>query len=141
MKPNLKKQYYKNLVLSMTLYRRHGKDNIAKPILLLAIIDGISNGYLIGNHITFTDELVAKYNSLFHSFSSDPITPCIYPFYYLNNDNFYYIKGPTTRKTPSAKFLRENVEYAALDDELWDLLQDADTREEFKQSIIAHFLK
>ena len=42
--------------------------------------------------------------------------------------------------TPSAKYLREHLQYAKLDDELWKLLQDADNREYFRRNIINRYL-
>jgi hypothetical protein len=40
----LKISYYKNLLLSMNVARSHGQVNIAKPIMMLAIISGIEDG-------------------------------------------------------------------------------------------------
>ena len=42
-------------------------------------------------------------------------------------------------RTPSAKYLRENVQYASFDNALWDLLQDEETRNYFREVIINHF--
>ena len=44
------------------------------------------------------------------------------------------------RHTPSAKYLREHLQYAKLDDELWELLQDAENREYFKQNIMNRYI-
>ena len=48
---------------------------------------------------------------------------------------------PRQTQSPSGKFLTENVDYAYLDDTLWELLQDKDIREEYKEAIITHYLK
>lgn len=48
---------------------------------------------------------------------------------------------PRQAESPSGKFLAENVDYAYLDDTLWELLQDKSVREEYKEAIITHFLK
>ena len=45
------------------------------------------------------------------------------------------------KKAPSAKFIRDNIEYAYLDNTLWDLLQDVETREYFKERIINAYLQ
>ena len=50
------------------------------------------------------------------------------------------LEPPVKTVTPSAKYLRENLLYAKLDDELWDLLQDAENREYLKRSIIERYL-
>jgi putative restriction endonuclease len=65
----------------------------------------------------------------------------------LNAEEFYHIKWnagvvPSRQaQSPSGKFLTENVDYAYLDDTLWELLQDKEIREEFKEAIITHYLK
>ena len=61
--------------------------------------------------------------------------------FYLGSEDFYFIKGKKAHTTPSAKFLRENVEYACLDDDLWELMQDPETRNELRDAIIKHFIK
>ena len=43
--------------------------------------------------------------------------------------------------TPSPKFIKENIEYAFLDDGLWDLLQDKSVRNGFRELIISYYLK
>ncbi|MBR1889816.1 MAG: hypothetical protein IJ816_04215, partial [Alloprevotella sp.] len=59
---------------------------------------------------------------------------------------FYYLKWKSATKiprqaiTPSVKFLRENIEYACLDEGLWELLQDPETRNELRDAIIQHFI-
>ena len=42
--------------------------------------------------------------------------------------------------SPSAKYLREHLLYAKLDDDLWELLQDTESREYIKQNIIRRYL-
>lgn len=70
----------------------------------------------------------------------------IRPFFHLSSASFYHLiwkQGAEVLKkftTPSAKYLREHLLYAKLDDELWELLQDAESREYIKQSIIRRYL-
>jgi len=133
--------YYKNLLLSMNVARFHGQINIAKPVMVLAIIQCIEDGHIRANRIFYSESLIKSYNELFRQYSDSTITSSVYPFYYLWSEDFYFIKGKKARITPSAKFLRENVEYASLDDDLWELLQDPKTRNELRDAIILHFIK
>ena len=137
----LRIEYYKNMLLSMNVARLHGDNNIAKPVLMLSIMQCIEEGTIIGNRIMLTKPLLDSYKNYFQLFQPHKLTSIVYPYYYLNHDAFYFIKGDTSRKTPSSKFLREHVEYAALDDDLWDLLQDKEIRDEYRQAIINHFIK
>ena len=118
-----------------------GTPIIAKPVLMLTIFQMIEDGILLGNNVAFSSELCETYSNLFRKYSNERITPVIYPYYYLNSEEFYYIKGDTSRRTPSLSFIKEHVEYAALDDELWDLLQDPDVRNDYREEIIKKFLK
>lgn len=145
---SLKKTYYKNLVLSLSRGTYKGLVSNAKPLYLLTIIRGIEEGLLLGNKLEYSSSLIDLYNDVCNQYEPQRKATLFYkPFFHTTNEPFYFISWrnriapPQSVHTPSAKFLREHVEYAALDDELWDLLQDAETREEFKQLIIAHFLQ
>jgi len=61
------------------------------------------------------------------------------PFNYLQSDGFWHIQMKTTIPLQSAKAIRDNVEYAFLDNALWDILQDRETRELLKNEIIRFF--
>lgn len=137
----LKISYYKSLLLSMNVAKRSGLVNIAKPIMMLAIIRGIEDDSIKANRILYSESLISSYNELFENYSNNAITSSVYPYYYLGSEDFYFIKGRKAQTTPSAKFLRENVEYACLDEDLWELLQNPETRNELKDAIIEHFIK
>lgn len=137
---SLQISYYKTLLLSMKQKITNGKSNAAKPMLILAIIALIEKGEIIGNKIEFNESLDKEYQKLIN-FYNEANTSYQYPYYYLRNEGFYHIKGLTNKKTPSVKFIKENIDYAYLDDALWELLQDASIREEFRNGIINHYLK
>lgn len=118
-----------------------GSPIIAKPVFMLTIFRMIEDGSLLGNNITYSDELCNTYSVLFKQYSTGRITPVIYPYYYLNSEEFYYVKGDTSKRTPSVSFVEERIEFAALDDELWDLLQDPSVRNDYREAIIKKFLK
>ncbi len=137
----LKIEYYKNLIRAMNVSRVNGKNNLAKPMLMLAILQGIQERSIIANRITLTESLVHTYKTLFKEYGIQVLTKYIYPYYYLKGDGFYHLIGDCNRKTPTAKYLRENIEYATFDDELWLLLQDEGARTEIKEAIIIFFIK
>lgn len=133
--------YYKNLFLSLKTFKSKGNISVAKPILLMAIIKLIEDRKIMGNKIIYNDDLINCYNNIYKTIYKEVITSSVYPFYHLKGELFYTIKGDTSRKTPSGKFLREKIEYASLDDDLWEMLQNNLIREEFKEAIIAKYLK
>jgi len=140
----LKFQYYKVAFISIKRSTLRGTYNNAKPILLLSIIDGIENGLIKDNVICYSQELQAAYNTNATKYSKTNNTPLLYPYYYLNSDGFYHLEGMQKElrlvKTPSIKYLQENVRYARFDNALWDLLQDSESRQALREVIIKHFL-
>lgn len=137
----LSRLLYRNMLLSINQSKVGGSPNKAKPLLMLCIIDCIEEESVIDNKILF-DVIAQKYK--YHlSQMTGTIAREYYPFYFLTSDNFYHIQWketPIKTKTPSAKFIRDNIEYAYLDNALWDLLQEPDVRKEYRNIIINHYL-
>lgn len=143
----LEQSYYKNLLLSIHRGWAKGHFSNAKPLYLLAIFEGISNGTILDNKLPYSKTLEELYIQICNKYEPNVKAALFYkPYYHSIREDYYFIswKGGTipdhTWHTPSAKLLRENVEFAYLDNRLWNLLQDAKIREEFKQSIINHYL-
>lgn len=136
------------MLLSMTRGSYHGEPINAKPLYIIAIFKGIEDGNILGNKLPFSPSLEHLYVYTCKEYEPNKIpTPFYKPFFHSKSEPFYFIKWKGGKaidkacRTPSAKYLRENVEYAVLDDQLWDMLQDANIREELKQSIIKYFLR
>ena len=141
--------YKLDMFRQMLLYMRRGKSNgvhvNAKPIFCLALIvwAKINNE----NEIKWGDELLCSlYRSIFKEMNIIHETPIWKPFYYLSSEPFYSLiwEKPMVDNVGtiiSPKFLRENLLYAKLDDDLWELLQNSDNREYLKNAIINHYLK
>jgi predicted restriction endonuclease len=124
----------------------HGKSR-AKPLFILSIIECISLNLLKQNQIKWDDPcLVYLYNQLSNEYDDSNKSSMIVPYYHISSSSFYHLiwkrkeRPAISGHTPSGKYLRENLLYAKLDDELWDLLQDAKNREILKQKIINNYL-
>ena len=61
----------------MTVAKSHGEINLAKPVLLLAIFEGIEAGDIQGNRIVYCEQLITRYNKIFQEYRKT-ITPSIY---------------------------------------------------------------
>lgn len=137
------REIYSDMILSIKCGSYKGIKIKAKPILLLSIIKLIENGLVVNNRFFFDKESDSCYNDIFKSFDLK-VTPFFKPFYYLQFDGFWHLlwkkdKGPIDR--PSDKYIRESILYAYLDNALWDLLQEKETREYFRTIIENHYLK
>lgn len=138
---------YKDMLLSIKQGNGVNGKSIAKPILLLSIIENISSKKLISNHLLCDDNNIKDfYARLMIAYGGQSKIPLSVPYYHLASSPFYHLiwkKGerfPFGGHSPSAKYLRENLLYAKLDDELWELLQDTESREYIKQNIIRRYL-
>lgn len=119
--------YYLTLLLSVKTQIVAGEKKVAKPILILAILKAISENLLTKNEIKYTDELEDIYIGLYDKYGK-VLSPMKYPFYHMQSDGFYHIKGNLPTKSPTPKQLKEKIEYAYLDDQLWNLLQQEENR-------------
>lgn len=146
---SLIESYYKNSILSIHRGVAWGTPSNAKPLFLMAIIRAIGEGLIIGNMFKYEEYLENIYKELCNTYEPNrKMAPFFKPFFHSSRENYYEIKWKDNvlldcKKvhTPSAKFIKENIDYAYLDDALWELLQDASIREEFRNAIINHYLK
>ena len=107
-----------------------------KPILLLSVIEMVSTGQITRNQIPFNAELIATFLKLWSHLETVRKPDIGLPFYHLTSDRFWHyqmkpgfealIKAKVKIRTPST--IRETVEYAYLDDELWNILQNPQDR-------------
>lgn len=112
--------------------------------MLVSIIDMIAEGLLGKNKLCLT-EILPKYSMLYRQFQPEkPETPIHKPFFHLSSEPFYHLswinKTSYNISTISAKFVRENIEYAYLDNALWDLLQETPVQQLLRESLVTHFL-
>ena len=100
----------------------------------------IKQGYAVMNKFYIAD-IKESYERLQKRYSAT--TPYQYPLYFLENESFYHLKWKNSKiktHTPSAKLIRENVEYAYFDNALWDLVQDQEMRNHFSKIIENYYL-
>lgn len=143
---NLKMKYYSTLIMSVKRSSIGGVNNNAKFYLLLSIFDGIEKHLINDNRIFFSEKLADIYKSTSERYEQNKnVTPMQYPFFHLKNDEFFYLTfkfhNIIFRKTVIAKFIRDNIEYASFDNALWNLLQDTENRNYYKELIIEKFLR
>ncbi|MEX0965686.1 MAG: HNH endonuclease [Bacteroidia bacterium] len=101
-----------------------------KPILVLAIFDLIYDGSITENKIPLNEALIQKFKEYYKRFRVRSNQGDIgKPFYHLSNEPFYYLKwiknadAENVKRNTSIKNLNQHIEYAYLNDELFDLLK------------------
>jgi putative restriction endonuclease len=112
-----------------------------KPILILTVIDLIARGIITNNQITVSDELINTFDKYWDVIGTKTRKGGLhYPFYHLQNEGFWHIvfkpDYDNLRPTTTNK-LKVSVEYAYLNNDLFNLLQSENSREELVESLIS----
>ncbi len=111
-----------------------------KPILLLSVIDLIAQGLVNDNIIPVSDDLINTFEKYWINLASDSYKGGLhYPFFHLQSEGFWHLdfKEPMKLQPKTLKKLKEIVNYAFLDEELFDLLQEPFFRAELVDTLIA----
>lgn len=138
--------YYTGTISNLRQNKLHGIVNIAKPVLLLAVMQLVDEGWLRNNRIILTSELEDRYTGLYNRYEPDKAaTPVYYPFYHLHSDGFWHIRWIGDEKvymnSPSRKFLVDHIDHVSLDDDLWILLQHPDFRHRLIKELLINKLQ
>jgi putative restriction endonuclease len=116
-----------------------------KPILLLSVIELIEQRQISCNQIALLPELIAAFLKLWQLLGSPNHNPDIaLPFFHLRSDGFWHFRplpGFEALLTSGAKLktigtIRQSVNYAYLDDELFKLLKEPDSRNYLTQALL-----
>ena len=139
--------YYTDKIISIRQAKIRGEVIVAKPVLMLALIDGIESGVFTNNRFVLNEWLEEHYMKLMLQYTRqsqfDKPTEINNPFWHLSTDGFWHLQLKTKgemRTTPSKAWLKENVTYACFDDDLWVLLQNREWRIRFRDFIVEHKL-
>ena len=135
-------QSFENLNVNTTIKRGKSKH---QPILLLSIIDLIAQGVIRENRIYVSDDLEKTFEKYWEVLGPDSQDCGLhYPFWYLESRGFWHKtlksgfndSNPKKRLNINKNTLREAVEYASLDDELFNILQEPNSRAELIDTLI-----
>lgn len=134
--------YYRDLIIFTQRGNYRGRISNAKPIFVIALIDAIERKIFVDNRLLWgNSEFEAIYYK--HSEHYHNRTRIILPFFHLDTSEYFHVKWRQKyhglNHMPSIRFMIDNVEYAFLDNALWDILQDRETRELLKNEIIRFF--
>lgn len=134
--------YYSKLFANLNVSSSRQRGNAHyKPILLLSVIDLIAQGIIVDNRILVSDELINTFNKYWNLLASGSYKGGLhYPFFHLQTEGFWYLElKPVFNgiQPKTTKKLKESVEYAFLDSQLFDLLADSIFRQELVDTLVA----
>lgn len=112
-----------------------------KPVLLLSVIHQIERGHILGNHIYLTPDLIAEFIETFRLLGNIGNRPeFTLPFYHLTNEGFWHLQPKSDKilrgYVKSINVLNELVDYAYLDEPLFALMQNFETRQILKNTLL-----
>ena len=141
-------KYYTKRIMNIRQAKIYGETIVAKPVLIVAVIDGIEGNVFRNNQFAINDWLEGRYNMLMSQYARnsqfDVSTSIEKPFWHLETDGFWHLNYQGERlskgRTPSKAWLKDNVEFAYFDESLWILLQNREWRIKLREYIIEHKL-
>lgn len=120
-----------------------------KPILLLAIIELINRDKITQNRIYLSPELISTFMQLWSALLITRKADIGLPFYHLRSDDFWHFKSlpgfefleskASKIKIRSVGGLRQAVDYAYFDNELFHILQNPYLRNELVYIILSSY--
>jgi putative restriction endonuclease len=138
--------YYNDCFTTLHTARIQGFFAPHKPLLLLSVMDLIEQGMIYSNRIDLSDELVDAFraNTAKYICHSKVFAPSVgQPFYHMQHEPFWQLvpkEGAEPSNTSySVNKLRTMYRYALIDEELFQLLQDADARARLRVALISKY--
>ncbi len=139
--------HYTERIMSIRQAKIRGEVIVAKPVLMLALIDGVDLGVFTSNRFMLNEWLEKHYLQLMRQYTRhsqfDEPTDINNPFWHLSTDGFWHLQLKTKAEkstTPSRAWLKENVTCACFDEDLWVLLQNKEWRTRLRDYIVANKL-
>jgi putative restriction endonuclease len=111
--------------------------------LILSVVELITQHLIVENQIFISDKLIETFKKYWSILVTDSIyTDALhYPFVHLRREGFWHLKFRDTynegERIKTTNKLKEKVAYAYLDRELFELLQDAVSRQVLGDSLVS----
>ena len=107
-------QHYTKRIMNIKQAKIHGETIVAKPVLLVAIIDGIEANVFRSNQFVINDWMEGRYKLLMQQYTRgsqfDGTTGIEKPFWHLETDGFWHLNYQGERlaksRTPSKPWLK-----------------------------------
>jgi putative restriction endonuclease len=137
--------YYRQRFENLNVGNKNPQDRSPnQPILLLSVIDLITQSLLKDNHITISEKLINTFKKNWSALTSDSFKPVNFaiPFFHLNKNKpkFWHVKFSEQYaggRAQTINTLKRDVDSVKLDDELFNLLQDTNVAKELIDVLIS----
>ncbi len=139
---------YLSYFQKLKVNKKEDHESPHKPCLLLAVIGLAEAGLLGENKIRFSHGLIERYQEIFTLIqkAGDHANP-FFPFFHLRSEKFWYLKAKKGREivldamdsARSFTSIEENIDYAYLDDGLFDHLTNSESRNALRDILITRW--
>ena len=136
---------YANHFRKLNVGFHSGRPRLHKPCLLLTVIELAESENLPDNRIYYGPSLIERF-ARYISEAQPKVSPskACYPMVYLRSDGFWHLHSKSgleaIQENPTGghelEFLRSKVEFVSLDEDLYELLLDAQSREHLRNALI-----
>lgn len=152
MNPNKNLRGYLENFSNLNTNKQQGKIAPHKAILLLSIIDLVEQGQIQSNKIELTEKLENQFKLNWEKYveNKDVFQPIVgTPYVHLRSEPFWRLiptkgNGDTglslNINSYSTLYLKSQIQYAEIDEELFNLLQDNINREKFRNILITRYI-
>lgn len=119
-----------------------------KPVLLLAVLQGIEEGWIAENRIELSPELVGAFKTIWSRVVTTAHSPLIaQPFFYMRSEKFWHhIANPgfeewvkVTRNCQSIGVLQRTISHVQLDPELYALMSSPVERAVLRVALVDRY--
>ncbi|MEQ8999963.1 MAG: HNH endonuclease [Coleofasciculus sp. B1-GNL1-01] len=124
--------------------KQRGGKALNQPVLLLSVIDLIAQGLIQDNKISISDELIDTFQKYWNLLNAEAFKNSDFalPFFHLKNSEgrFWHLQFSAAYdggRPQTINTLRRDVDYAYLDDQLFELIQDQNHRQELVDALVA----
>lgn len=138
--------YYEYCFINLVVNRHNGQVAPHKPLLLISLIDLITDGSITSPIIELSDALVDDFerNANIYVSGTEHFKPNLgMPFFYMRSEPFWKLMSRVDGVTPvvnTISSLRRHYSHAKIDDELFQLLQDSAAAQSLRQVLIETYL-
>ena len=136
--------YYESIFSELNLTRFRNEPTLGHPSGSLAVTDLIEDGTLTENRIEYSEVLSKAFARRFKELKSagDTARP-IYPYFHLRKDKFWHHNLKPGRSEAYSRLstvtkrsqVDDNIAFASLDPELFELLRNPDVRQRLRASL------
>ncbi len=138
--------YYREAFSDIKVYINNNKSGKAlnQPILILSVIDLITQGFIKDRYILISDELIDTFKKYWEVLGSGSYQGSDFalPFFHLKNQKgkFWHLKFSSKYdggRPQSIPKLKHDIDYDVLDDELFSLLQEQNSRKDLIDALVS----